>query len=235
MDAVHQERRMHPRIGTRKLVKLLSDGGTTIGRDRLFELLRARDMLVRPKKKQQRTTYRDDSLPVFRNLLYQLEPTEPNQVWVSDLTYIACDEGPLYLALVTDLVSRRILGWNASDSLCAEGAVDALQRALRQLPADRWPIHHSDRGCQYCCHQYVAVLQQRALPISMTEQNHCYENCYAERVNGILKDEYNLDAVFRTRAQACRAIQQAIETYNSRRPHCSLALRTPDQAHGIAA
>ena len=235
LDAVRQERRMMPRIGARKLVKLLGDGGITIGRDRLIELLRRRDMLVHPKKKKVRTTYRDDSLPVFRNLLYELEPTQPNQVWVSDLTYIAVDGEPVYLALVTDMVSKRIVGWNVSDSLCASGAVQALQRALQELPAGRWPIHHSDRGCQYCCHEYVAVLQERGLPISMTEQNHCYENCYAERVNGILKNEFNLDAVFRTREQAYRAIEQAIETYNSRRPHCSLGMRTPNEVHALAA
>ena len=107
--------------------------------------------------------------------------------------------------------------------------------AMAQLPKDRWPIHHSDRGSQYCCHQYVAVLTARGLAISMTEHNHCYENCYAERVNGILKDEFNLDGKFRTRAHARRAIAEAILTYNARRPHTSLQLRTPNQAHQLAA
>jgi transposase InsO family protein len=107
--------------------------------------------------------------------------------------------------------------------------------ALGHLPPDRFPIHHSDRGSQYCCHDYVALLQSRWLPISMTEQNHCYENCYAERVNGILKDEFNLDRVFRTKAQARSAIAQAITTYSTHRPHLSLQMRTPDQVHHRAA
>lgn len=233
--AVQQERRVQPRLGTRKLVGLLRRDGLQIGRDRLFTLLRSRELLVRPKKKSVRTTYRDESLPVYRNLLYDLQPTRPNHVWVSDITYIDTEEGHVYLSLVTDLVSRRIVGWHAADSLAATETLKALQRALADLPPDRWPIHHSDRGCQYCCHEYVRVLQQRGLPISMTEQNHCYENCYAERVNGILKDEYNLDFRFRTRAQARRAIDQAITTYNERRPHFSLGLRTPAEVHRLAA
>lgn len=235
MEAVQKQRRIHPRMGARKLVWMMRDGDVPIGRDRLLELLRRRDMLVSPKKKSVRTTYRDDSLPVYRNLLYELVPTRPNHVWVSDITYIKTKEGDIYLALVTDLISRRVVGWCAADSLCATGTIEALQRALAELPADRWPIHHSDRGCQYCCHEYVAVLRQRGLPISMTEQNHCYENCYAERVNGILKDEYNLDFTFRTRAQARRAIEQAIATYNDRRPHLSLGMRTPNEVHQLAA
>ena len=107
--------------------------------------------------------------------------------------------------------------------------------AILELPANCWPIHHSDRGSQYCCREYVAVLHERALPISMTVQNHCYENCYAERVNGILKDEFNLDHKFRSRAQARRAIAQAITTYNTRRPHLSLQMRTPNEVHQLAA
>lgn len=232
---VRGERRIQPRVGTRKLLQTLHQAGLVVGRDRLFEVLRKHELLVAPKKKLVRTTYRDESLPVYRNLLYALEPTGPNHVWVSDITYIKTEEGDLYLALITDLISRKIVGWYGSDSLCASTAIRALKAALQDLPADRWPIHHSDRGCQYCCHEYVAVLRQRGLPISMTEQNHCYENCYAERVNGILKDEFNLDAKFRTRAQAHRAIEQAIETYNHRRLHTSLGLRTPAEVHQLAA
>lgn len=232
---VRAERRIQPRVGTRKLVRAVRNAGLPVGRDRLFEVLRKYDLLVAPKKKLVRTTYRDESLPVYRNLLYDLEPTGPNHVWVSDLTYINTAEGYVYLALLTDLVSRKIVGSYACESLGATTAIAALKRALKDLPADHWPILHSDRGCQYCCHEYVAVARQRGLPISMTEQNHCYENCYAERVNGILKDEFNLDAKFRTRAQAYRAIEQAIDIYNHRRLHTSLDYRTPAQVHEHAA
>ena len=235
LAAVRSERLLQPRVGGRKLQFLLRAAGLEVGRDALFRILAENDLLVAPKKRTVRTTYYDDSLPVYRNLLYRLEPTQPHQVWVSDVTFIDTDEGFIYLSLVTDLVSRRIVGWNAGDTNAATECIKALQLAIAQLPADRWPIHHSDRGSQYCCHEYVAALTARGLSISMTEQNHCYENCYAERVNGILKDEFNLDWKFRTRAHAKRAIAQAIQTYNARRPHTSLQLRTPNQAHQLAA
>ena len=231
LEAVERERLAQPRLGTRKLKYLLGQNAVQIGRDRLFALLREHGLLVTRKKRRVRTTYVDQSLPVYRNLLYQLEPTRPHHVWVSDVTYIQTDEGFVYLSLITDLVSRRIMGWNASSTNDAVACLQALRMAIAQLPKDRWPIHHSDRGSQYCCHDYIKALRERYLPVSMTEQNHCYENCYAERVNGILKDEYHLDGIFRTRAQAQRAIEQAINTYNTRRPHESLEMLTPHQAH----
>ena len=235
LEAVRRQRLTQPRVGARKLQHMLRAGGIEVGRDALFRILGEKDLLVSPKKKAVRTTYYDDSLPVFRNLLYELEPTQPHQVWVSDVTFISTDEGFVYLPLITDLVSRCIVGWNAGDTNTAAESIKALQIAIEQLPADRWPIHHSDRGCQYCSHEYVAILKSRALPISMTEQNHCYENCYAERVNGILKDEFNLDRKFRTREQAKRAIAEAIQTYNALRPHTSLQMRTPNAVHHLAA
>lgn len=235
LDVVRCERASQPRIGTRKLQVVLRREGLTVGRDRLFELLGENDLLVPRKKKAVRTTWYDDSLPVYRNQLYELEPTQPNHFWVSDITYVATDEGFMYLALVSDKISRRIVGWNLGETNEASEAIKALQMAISELPPDRYPIHHSDRGSQYCCHEYVAVLNARSLPISMTEQNHCYENAQAERVNGILKDEFNLDRIFRTKAQARRAVAEAITTYNTRRPHLSLHMRTPDQVHLHAA
>lgn len=235
LDAVRCERAIQPRIGTRKLQVVLRREGLTVGRDRLFELLGENDLLVPRKKKAVRTTWYDESLPVYRNQLYELEPTQPNHLWVSDITYVATDEGFVYLALVSDKISRRIVGWNLGETNEASEAIKALQMAIGKLPPDRFPIHHSDRGSQYCCHEYVAVLNARSLPISMTEENHCYENAQAERVNGILKDEFNLDRIFRTKAQARRAVAEAITTYNTRRPHLSLHMRTPDQVHLHAA
>ena len=231
LEAVERERLEQPRLGTRKLQYLLGQNNVHIGRDRLFALLREHGLLVARKRRRVRTTYYDESLPVYRNLLYQLEPTRPHHVWVSDVTFIHTDEGFVYLSLITDLISRRIVGWNASATNDAAACLQALHMAIAQLPADRWPIHHSDRGSQYCCHDYIQALRKRHLPVSMTEQNHCYENCYAERVNGILKDEYHLDGIFRTHAQARMAIEQAIHTYNTRRPHESLHMLTPHQAH----
>ena len=239
LELVRTERRVQPRIGTRKLLFMLQPEltkiGISIGRDRFFKLLGAHGLLVERKRTWPKTTQSRHSLPVFRNLLREREPTAPHQVWVSDLTYIRTDEGFMFASLITDQYSRKIVGFHLGDSLESIGCQKALEKALGQLPSNRFPIHHSDRGCQYCCHEYVKQLRRRGLSISMTEENHCYENAMAERVNGILKQEYGLDATFRTKRQADYAFMQAVELYNHRRPHLSLKYRTPVYVHMQAA
>jgi transposase InsO family protein len=236
---VLQIRRLHPRLGGRKLLHLLrprlADAGVTIGRDRFFEVLRRHGLLVERKRASPRTTQSRHTLPVFRNLVSGLAVTAPNQVWVSDLTYIRTDEGFVYAAVVMDRCSRKVVGKHIGDSLEAEGCVRALEQALDELPAGCHPIHHSDRGSQYCCHEYVKLLDTHRLPISMTEANHCYENAHAERVIGTLKQEYELDATFRTKEDAYRSFHQAIELYNHQRPHLSLDYETPARVHGQVA
>lgn len=239
VELVKEQRRAQPRIGSRKLLYMLqwelAEAGVRIGRDRFIELLGSRDLLVERKRVWPKTTNSRHSLPVFRNLLKAREPTAPSQVWVSDLTYIRTEEGYMYASLITDMYSRKIIGFHVGDSLESMGCQKALEMALEQLPSDRFPIHHSDRGCQYCCHEYVQMLKQRWLSISMTEENHCYENAMAERVNGILKQEYALDTTFGTKEQAVKTFRQAVELYNNKRPHLSLDYRTPEQAHRRAA
>jgi putative transposase len=239
LELVRRERQMQPRLGGRKLLHLLStdleEAGVQIGRDRFFELLAESDLLVVPKPGTPRTTNSRHSLPVFGNLLAGKALCAPNEAWVSDLTYIRTDEGFLYAALITDAYSRKIVGAHIGDSLEAEGCLLALDQALGALPAGKQPIHHSDRGCQYCCHEYVERLQARGLQISMTQVMHCYENAQAERVNGILKQEYELDRRFRTKAQARKAFEQAVWLYNHRRPHLRLDYRFPADVHREAA
>ena len=239
LELVRRERRMQPRLGGRKLLHLLredfSEAGVNLGRDRFFELLAESDMLVIPKPGAPRTTNSRHSLPVFANLLAGRVLSAPNEAWVSDLTYIRTDEGFLYAALITDAYSRKIVGAHIGDSLEAEGCLLALEQALATLPAGKYPIHHSDRGCQYCCHEYIERLQTRGLPISMTQVMHCYENAQAERVNGILKQEYELDRRFRTKEQARKAFEQAVWLYNHRRPHLRLNYRFPADVHQEAA
>lgn len=236
---VRQERRLQPRLGGRKLLyrlgPVLAEAGVQIGRDRFFEVLAQHDLLVAPKPGRPRTTNSRHSLPVFRNLLAGAQLDGPNQAWASDLTYIRTGEGYLYAALITDVVSRKIVGAHIGDSLEAEGCLVALEQALGQLLPGQRPIHHSDRGCQYCCHAYVGRLQERGLTVSMTEVTHCYENALAERVNGILKQEYDLDQEFRTKAQAKKAFEQAVWIYNHFRPHTKLANRYPVEVHALAA
>ena len=239
LELVRSERMVQPRLGGRKLLHLLGrnldEAGVSIGRDRFFELLAENDMLVEPRRGTPRTTDSRHCLPVFHNLLAGMSLTAPNQAWVSDLTYIRTDEGFLYAALITDAWSRKIVGAHIGDSLEAEGCLAALDKALADLPGGKRPVHHSDRGSQYACHLYVGRLRERGLPVSMTEAMHCYENAMAERVNGILKQEYELGMTFRTKKQAIDAFEQAVWIYNHRRPHTSLNYRFPADVHaGVA-
>jgi len=213
----------------------LEGEGVRLGRDRFFEVLRNQALLLEPLPKAPRTTNSAHSLPVFSNLVKDLELRGPNQVWVSDITYIRTREDFAYLSLITDKFSKKIVGYHLGQTLSAEDTLKALDMAIATLPAGVRPIHHSDRGCQYCSHEYVKRLQDQGLAISMTEEDHCAENAMAERMNGILKQEYFLNYEFRTVAQARRAVDEAVRLYNTRRPHRALKLRTPEQVHRKAA
>ncbi len=239
LELVKRERQLQPRLGGRKLLHLLSpelsEANVSIGRDRFFELLAEHNMLVPRKPGKARTTDSRHYLPTFRNLLDDLTLTAPNQAWVSDITYIRTDEAFVYASLITDAYSRKIVGFYLSDSLDVSLSLGALDMALADLPDQAYPIHHSDRGGQYCSHAYVNRLKGRSLPISMTEILHCYENAKAERVNGILKQEYEMDRTFKTKEQARVALEQAVFLYNTRRPHTSLDYRVPEEVHKQAA
>lgn len=239
VQAVVQERQLQPRLGVRKLrvvlAAKLAEMGVAVGRDRFFDLLRERDLLVERVQARARTTDSNHLFRTWPNLLRHVVPGQPHQVWVGDLTYVRTDEGFVYLSLLTDGFSRKIVGYHASDTLEAEGCLKTLRMAIGQLPAWATPIHHSDRGTQYCCGEYVKMASRRKIAISMTEENHCYENGKAERVNGILKGEYMLGSTFRTKALALQAVEQAIVLYNERRPHQALQYRTPAAVHAEAA
>jgi putative transposase len=233
---VRQERHLQPRLGARKLRVLLrgplGEAGVSLGRDRFFEVLRRQGLLLEPKRSQTpRTTQSYHRLPVFTNLIKERTVSQPNEVWVGDLTYLRTEEGFMFLALLTDKMSRQIVGYHCGDSLESVGCQQALQMALEQLPKGAQPIHHSDRGSQYCCHQYVELAQARGLSLSMTEVDHCAENALAERMNGILKSEYNLDQCFKTKAQSRQAVDQAIHLYGTRRPHTALGNQFPAVVH----
>jgi len=234
---VQQERAWQPRLGARKLRVLLeaelSQAGVRLGRDRFFEVLRQKGLLVEPKRSETpHTTQSYHNLPIFRNLVKGGQFHQPNEAWVGDLTYVRTEEGFMFLALLTDMVSRHIVGYHVGDSLESIGCQAALEMALKQLPEGMQPIHHTDRGSQYCCHEYVELAHSRALSMSMTEKDHCAENALAERMNGILKSEYGLDQRFKTKTQTRKAVEQAIELYGTRRPHGALGNRFPAQVHG---
>jgi len=235
---VRQERQLQPRIGTRKLHHLLKDqlveAEVKVGRDRMFEILGARGLLVEPRiSEYPKTTSSYHCLPVFKNLIKDRAVSQPNEVWVGDLTYMRTAEGFLYLSLLTDKMSRKIVGYHCGDTLEAEGCLRALEMALGEMPEGSQPIHHSDRGSQYCCHDYVNRLVDRGLSISMTEKDHCAENALAERMNGIVKGEYGLGQKFKTKASALLAVDQSVSLYNTRRPHSSLGNRFPHQVHSL--
>lgn len=235
LDLVAQERAMQPKLGGRKLLHLiapeLASAGVSIGRDRFFTLLSAHDLLIERKASHCRTTDSWHGFRVYSNLLKDSVLTGPHQALVSDITYIRTDEGFVYLALVMDARSRTIVGFDCSDSLEAEGALRALTMALGQLPSGCQALHHSDRGSQYCCKAYVGALKAAGVRISMTEENHCYENAQAERLNGILKQEYALGDGFACKQDAYDAVDQAVHLYNYRRPHESLAYAFPMAVH----
>lgn len=234
-ELVKAERAVQPRLGGKKLYVVLKsrldEADVRIGRDRFFKVLGEKGLLLDPLPKAPRTTNSRHYLPVFTNQFKGMNLTEPNEAWVSDITYIRTDEGFLYLSLITDAYSRKIVGFHAGDTLETEGCLTALGKAIKELKEGQRPLHHSDRGSQYCSHVYTGRLRDHGLGISMTEENHCYENAKAERVNGILKQEYGLGSTFRTKEHAIASVDQAVLLYNTRRPHLSLKYNTPEEVH----
>jgi len=213
---------------------MLAGRGISIGRDQLLDLLSANGLLVRPIRNYRRTTNSYHRFRKYRNIVKDCPPQAPLETFVSDITYISTREGFCYLALVTDLYSRKIVGWDLCRTLAIEGSLRALNMALKGLPDQHQLIHHSDRGIQYCSQSYVDLLTKNNVRISMTEDNHCYENAVAERVNGILKDEFSLGQTLPSFKIALELITQAVTTYNHDRLHCSLHYQTPDSCHAAA-
>jgi len=232
VEFVKAERRDQPRVGTRKLLEALrpvfENENIKVGRDCLFAILRQYNMLIAKKKASCRTTNSYHHFHKYNNLIKDIEVTRPNQVWVSDITYIRTINGFCYLALITDMYSRKIVGYDVSDSLELAGCLRALKIALRHVRNPSGLVHHSDRGIQYCSNFYVNELKKRKIRISMTEEHHCYENAIAERVNGILKDEFYIDQCFYNIRHARIAIKNAVDIYNSKRLHLSLGYKTPN-------
>lgn len=238
IKSVLEIRKNMPRIGTRKLQSLLTETlllhDIDIGRDSLFDLLSDYSMLVRKRKRKK--IYTTDSNHPFRkypNIIKELPIIAPNQVWVSDITYIALLNNFCYLSLITDAYSRKIVGFCLYPTLEKEGPLNALEMALLswENPIKDTLIHHSDRGLQYCSNAYTTKLVNSTASISMTEKGDPYENAIAERVNGILKSEFLLNRTFRNLEEASEVVNQSISIYNSQRPHGSCDYLTPDQAH----
>jgi transposase InsO family protein len=239
LHIVKKRRKSLPREGVRKLMKSLNQDfekqKLKVGRDTLFKVLREHQMLTLRKKYSCRTTNSYHRFYKYNNIIKDVKINRSNQVWASDITYIRTIKGFCYLALITDMYSRKIVGYDLSDSLELKGCVRALNKAVYQAKNIKGLIHHSDRGIQYCSNIYTQILKRKKISISMTEENHCYENALAERVNGILKDEFYMDQTFTNTAHAKRAVKSAIKLYNEIRLHLSLDFKTPNMVYKLTA
>ena len=227
-------RREMPRIDTRKLYYLLKksfdDSNVKIGRDALFDYLRSEHLLVKPKKNYTKTTNSKHWLRKHPNLMKQVKADKIEQFFVSDITYIKSRERTHYLSLVTDAFSRKIMGYKLSDDMSAENVSLALKMAISNRITNNKLIHHSDRGLQYCASIYQEQLKLNHIKPSMTDGYDCYQNALAERMNGILKQEFLIEKC-NTGRELDVLIRQSINTYNTKRPHLSLSMRTPNFIH----
>jgi putative transposase len=238
IQEVRSIRKRQPMIGTRKLYGMLEvfmvKHQIKVGRDALFDLLARNGLLVRRKKRKVQTTFSAHWLRKYPNLIKGIEPTKPNQIWVADITYLETDIGFVYISLITDAYSRKIVGYHVADNLLAVSSVEALRMALTNMPKDLENlIHHSDRGIQYCSQEYVNVLQDYQVKISMTQNGDPLENAIAERVNGILKNELLPNVKVKNLEHAQKLLKEIVLIYNDERPHMSIALLTPNQAHQL--
>ena len=232
LEKVRRIKSKMPRIGARKLLEILRQESIQIGRDKLFEILRRNGLLVRRRRARVLTTQSFHWMRKYPNLIKEMHVSCPNQLWVSDITYVRTTEQIMYLFLITDAYSRMILGYKLSENLKAINAVMALKMALRSQPISIINlIHHSDRGIQYCSNEYVSILKSKKVRISMTENGDPLENAIAERVNGILKDEwlYDMDPIERDEIE--KIVSKVVLIYNSDRPHMSIDMLTPEAAH----
>ena len=236
IQQVMEIRNTHPRIGTRKLFFMMQDffvqHNIQIGRDALFNLLSTHKLLVRKRIRKVTTTYSQHWLRKWPNLIKNLHLTQPNQLWVSDITYWKVADGFMYISFVTDAYSHKIVGYSLSKNLDMKSARNALIMALKNNnPQHQKLIHHSDRGVQYCAMDYVKVLHQHNIKISMTESGDPRDNAIAERLNGIIKNEYLFNYKPKTFEQAQALLKRTVNTYNESRPHLSNNLMTPQFIH----
>ena len=236
LSLVYEYRSAMGRIGCRKLQHLINGRlpeDMKVGRDALYSLLERNSLLHKRRHKSVRTTWSNHWMHKYPNLITGVIPTASNQIWVSDITYIeTVNDGFMYLHLVTDLYSRKIMGWCLSPTLHAEYTLKALEMAIRNAGCSLTGlIHHSDRGCQYCCERYVSLLKSSGILISMTQSGDPLENAVAERVNGIIKNEWLMHENIMDGNIALKRISEIVNIYNNIRPHTSLNYLTPESAY----
>lgn len=230
------QRKLLPKLGGRKLYHeikpILESSKIKVGRDKVFSILKNHQMLIVPTRKYVQTTMSTHWMRKYPNLIKGVPITMSEQVWVSDITYIKTDQGNCYLNLVTDMYSRKIMGYALADSMDTESMIMAFKMALesRKYP-DRQLTHHSDRGLQYCSKEYVALSQKNGVAISMTQNSDPYENALAERMNRTLKEEFGLGKILSSKIHAKYLTEEAVYLYNNLRPHLALGMKKPQQVH----
>jgi putative transposase len=238
LQYVQEQRKQLPRLGTRKLhykiAPILATHDIVIGRDYLFELLERHKLLIRQRRRKVITTDSRHWMRKYENLIKDIVCHRPEQIWVSDITFIRIGNQWGYLSLITDAYSRKIMGYCLRTDMSAQGCQEALQMAINsRCYRDQPLIHHSDRGAQYCSADYIKMLRNNDISISMTQSGDPYENALAERMNGILKTEFNLSGTQYDFELTYQLIRDSITAYNSLRPHSSCDYQTPDQAHQL--
>ncbi|MEZ7514120.1 IS3 family transposase [Flavobacterium frigidarium] len=234
VSMINQVRKTMPRLGGKKSYHLLMDDlkSMRIGRDKLFDILRANHLLIQPKCSYHVTTNSHHRFKKHQNLILGLEINRPNQVWVSDITYIGKREKPCYLSLVTDAYSKKIMGYYVANNMNTESSVKALNMAIKQRKNNKIPlIHHSDRGLQYCANDYQNTLNKNGIWPSMTQNSDPYENAVAERINGILKQEFMIDKYNLDLNIMKKIVKESVNIYNELRPHYSNHMLTPNKMH----
>jgi len=234
IELVQSVRIEQPRIGTRKLYHILKESlqELSVGRDRLFAILKANHMLIKRKRSYHITTNSHHRFRKHKNMIEDLDINRPEQVWVADITYVGNRANPMYLSLITDAYSKMIVGYYLSNTLAVDSSVKALKQAVKNRKYSKEKlIHHSDRGLQYCSNQYQKILVKNDIRCSMTESYDPYQNAVAERINGILKQEFLIGTSKINIKLMKKIVRQSIEIYNTKRPHLSCQMLTPNQMH----
>ncbi|MGO4905108.1 IS3 family transposase [Flavobacterium sp. W20_MBD1_R3] len=234
VSMIHQVRQLMPRLGGKKSYHILMDDlkSMKIGRDKLFDILRANHLLIQAKRSYHVTTNSHHRFRKHRNQILDLEINRPDQVWVSDITYIGKREKPCYLSIVTDAYSKKIMGYYVAENMNTESSVKTLNMAIKQRKNNEIPlIHHSDRGLQYCANDYQNTLSKNRILPSMTQNSDPYENAVAERINGILKQEFMIDKYHLDLKVMKQIVKESVDIYNELRPHYSNYMLTPNKMH----
>lgn len=236
LQEIKKIRKLHKRLGGRKLYHKLSDfmleHDIKMGRDALFDLLRENNLLVKQRKRYHITTNSKHWMRKYPNLIRDLTPMGPNHIWVSDITYWKTKNKHYYISFITDAYSRKIVGYHVADNMEAVESLAALKMALKTLKTNaNGLIHHSDRGSQYCSSTYVKTLKKNNIEISMTESGDPLENAIAERINGIIKGEYLFDYEVNTLSKAKDVLKSIVKLYNEDRPHSSIGNEYPSVLH----